>query len=431
MLRVSVFRNIAPAAWAAAPDLLLSSAQVSDARRQATGGGIAISAADCHDRLVARDTDLEEAQRRLKEQRKEAQRSENPTVHAELALMLNNLGAELWERGRIGEALTPTDEAISIWRGLLPASPKRWQSQLARTLRNRGQFLAELDRREEAVAALRESVAMFWLAALADKSEFGALAHAFGKLIAAVGGGVSGYSPLDAMRDQCEFYAELAKLNPTLIEPHVARVVSSRASAVARLGHHDEAVRLAEVSVETFRRCAARIDAHREILGAFEQIGGLPSEAERRVAAERLVQRHPALGSVDSLLRVNPRVVSPEQVAAVEGGMASALCLLAEELAQLGRYAQALRSAEESAQIAGRLIDSQEGDFRPLLDQAKERLTAIRAASARQAAAVSQDDNFADVAALVAAGKTIEAIKRYRELTGASLAEAEAIIGSM
>jgi ribosomal protein L7/L12 len=53
------------------------------------------------------------------------------------------------------------------------------------------------------------------------------------------------------------------------------------------------------------------------------------------------------------------------------------------------------------------------------------------AALAARLATVSRDDIPADVIGLVAAGKKIRAIKRYRELTGAGLREAKVIIDSL
>ena len=44
---------------------------------------------------------------------------------------------------------------------------------------------------------------------------------------------------------------------------------------------------------------------------------------------------------------------------------------------------------------------------------------------------LSRDDIPADVIGLVAAGKKIHAIKRYRELTGTDLREAKAVIDGL
>jgi hypothetical protein len=54
-----------------------------------------------------------------------------------------------------------------------------------------------------------------------------------------------------------------------------------------------------------------------------------------------------------------------------------------------------------------------------------------RAALAARLAAPSRDDIPADVIALLAAGKKIQAIKRYRELTGTDLREAKTAIDSL
>jgi ribosomal protein L7/L12 len=54
-----------------------------------------------------------------------------------------------------------------------------------------------------------------------------------------------------------------------------------------------------------------------------------------------------------------------------------------------------------------------------------------REALAAGLAAVSRDDVAAEVIGLAVTGKRIQAIKRYRELTGASIREAKAVIDSI
>jgi ribosomal protein L7/L12 len=54
-----------------------------------------------------------------------------------------------------------------------------------------------------------------------------------------------------------------------------------------------------------------------------------------------------------------------------------------------------------------------------------------RAALAARLATLSRDDVPADVIGLFAAGKKIQAIKRYREPTGADLREAKAVIDGL
>jgi ribosomal protein L7/L12 len=59
--------------------------------------------------------------------------------------------------------------------------------------------------------------------------------------------------------------------------------------------------------------------------------------------------------------------------------------------------------------------------------QRREERTALTA----RVAALSRDDVPADVIELVAAGKKIHAVKRYRDLTGTDLREAKAVIDSL
>jgi hypothetical protein len=61
----------------------------------------------------------------------------------------------------------------------------------------------------------------------------------------------------------------------------------------------------------------------------------------------------------------------------------------------------------------------------------RQRQHSERVALAARLATLSRDDIPADVIGLVAAGQKIHAIKRYRELTGASLREAKAVIDGL
>jgi ribosomal protein L7/L12 len=61
----------------------------------------------------------------------------------------------------------------------------------------------------------------------------------------------------------------------------------------------------------------------------------------------------------------------------------------------------------------------------------RQRQRREQAALTARLATLSRDDIPADIIELVAAGKKIHAIKRYRELTGASLREAGTVIDSL
>ena len=76
----------------------------------------------------------------------------------DLASSLNNLGNRLAEAGRREEALAPTEEAVTIRRRLAQNNPDAWLPNLAASLNNLGVSLAEAGRREEALAPTEEAV---------------------------------------------------------------------------------------------------------------------------------------------------------------------------------------------------------------------------------------------------------------------------------
>ncbi len=82
-------------------------------------------------------------------------------TRAALGLALNNLGPSLGEMGRYPEALTVSEEAVSLWRGLVARQPARHTPDLARALRGLGSTLAEVGRYPEALTKYEEAVCLW------------------------------------------------------------------------------------------------------------------------------------------------------------------------------------------------------------------------------------------------------------------------------
>src|SRR5438034_873004 len=82
-------------------------------------------------------------------------------AEAELHLLtgsLNNLGTGLSGLGRREEALAAAQEAVAICRRLAAARPDAFLPDLAMSLNNLGAGLGNLGRRDEAVATAQEAV---------------------------------------------------------------------------------------------------------------------------------------------------------------------------------------------------------------------------------------------------------------------------------
>jgi tetratricopeptide (TPR) repeat protein len=76
----------------------------------------------------------------------------------DLAGSLNNLGGDLSNLGRREEALAASQEAVAIYRRLAETRPDAFLPALAMSLNNSGAMLSNLGRREEALAASQEAV---------------------------------------------------------------------------------------------------------------------------------------------------------------------------------------------------------------------------------------------------------------------------------
>lgn len=71
------------------------------------------------------------------------------TYEPYLARTLFDLGEQLAELGRHGEALTATEQAVEIFRRLAASHPDEYETSLATALSNLGTRLAELQRQGE------------------------------------------------------------------------------------------------------------------------------------------------------------------------------------------------------------------------------------------------------------------------------------------
>ena len=80
-------------------------------------------------------------------------------VRPALAASLNNLAADLTDRGRPEEALAAIEEATGVYRELAAARPDAFRPALAASLSNLA-VVAGLGRREEALAAIQEAVSI-------------------------------------------------------------------------------------------------------------------------------------------------------------------------------------------------------------------------------------------------------------------------------
>jgi tetratricopeptide (TPR) repeat protein len=125
---------------------------------------------------------------------------------------LTSLSNWLSDLGRREEALAAIEEAVTIRRELARARPDAFLPDLAMSLNNQSVFLSELGRREEALAAIEEAVAA---------------------------------------------YRELARTRPDAFLPDLAMSLNNQSGCLSELGRREEALAAIEEAV-TIRRELAR-----------------------------------------------------------------------------------------------------------------------------------------------------------------------------
>ncbi|MFB6690065.1 tetratricopeptide repeat protein, partial [Streptomyces virginiae] len=156
----------------------------------------------------------------------------------ELAASLSNLGNRLAEEGRRAEALTASEQAVEIRRRLADRNPAAHEPDLARSLSNLGNRLSEEGRRAEALTAEQQAV---------------------------------------------EIRRRLADRNPAAYEPDLAGSLSNLGNRLAEEGRRAEALTISEQAVEIRRRLADRNPAAYEpdLAGSLSNLGNRLAEEGR------------------------------------------------------------------------------------------------------------------------------------------------------
>ncbi|MEM8602117.1 MAG: tetratricopeptide repeat protein, partial [Bacteroidota bacterium] len=93
--------------------------------------------------------------------RNKAETADDDDARSRLADALNTLGIRFSNLGRREDALTATEEAVTIRRRLAQRNPDAFEPDLAMSLNNLGIRFSNLGRREDALTATEEAVALY------------------------------------------------------------------------------------------------------------------------------------------------------------------------------------------------------------------------------------------------------------------------------
>ena len=173
----------------------------------------------------------------------------------QVAGLSNNLSNRLAGLGRREEALAAIEEAVAIRRRLVEARPEAFLPDLALSLTNLSNHLAGLGRREEALAAVEEAAAIYRRVA-EDRPEgfLPELAASLNNLSNHLGELGRREEALAAIEEAVAIRRRLAEDRPEAFLPDLAASLNNLSADLAALGRREEALAAIEEAVAIRRR---------------------------------------------------------------------------------------------------------------------------------------------------------------------------------
>jgi tetratricopeptide (TPR) repeat protein len=246
--------------------------------------------------------------------------------------------------GRREEALAAIEEAVAIRREVAAARPDAFRPDLADSLNKQAVRLSALGRREEALAAIEGAVAI-------RRELAGARPDAFRPDLA---GSLNNQSiclsdlgqreeALAAIEEAVAIYQEVAAARPDRFRPRLADSLNNRALRLSDLGRREEALTAIEEAVAIRRELAgARPDAFRPDLAT-----SLNNRAQR---LSDLGRQEEALTAIEEAVAIR-RELAGARPDAFRPDLAGSLITQSNRLSDLGRQAEALTAIEEAVAI--------------------------------------------------------------------------------
>ncbi len=177
---------------------------------------------------------------------------EDEAALVERATLAHNLGYRLSALGRREEALSATEEAVALRRTLASSRPDAFLSDLAISLNNLGGHLSALGRREEALSATEEAVALRRMLASSRPAAFlPALAESLNNLGNSLSDLGRREEALTAAEEAVVLRRTLASSRPDAFLPALAVSLNNLGNRLSGLGRREEAVSATAEAVRT------------------------------------------------------------------------------------------------------------------------------------------------------------------------------------
>jgi tetratricopeptide (TPR) repeat protein len=274
--------------------------------------------------------------------------------------LLSNLGVRLSDLGRREEALQASQEAVAIRRRLAQTRPDAFLPDLATSLNNLGTMLSDLGRREEALQASQEAVAIRKRLAQTRPDAFlpdlAASLNNLGNMLSVLG---RREDALQAAQEALDIRRRLAQDRPDAFLPDLAMSLNNLGNTLREVGRREEALQAAQEALDIRRRLAQdRPDAFLpDLATSLSNLGNRLSDLGRREEALQAAQE-----AVEIYRRL-----AQDRADAFLPDLAMSLNNLGNRLRDVGRPEDALQTAQEALDIRRRLVQARPDAFLPYL----------------------------------------------------------------
>jgi len=279
-------------------------------------------------------------------------------IEGERAHVLNNLSLRLSDLGRREEALKAIEDAVAVYRALSQALPDVFRPYLAMSLNNLSNYLSDLGRLEEGLKAVAEAVAIRRALLQAHPDAFRPdLAMSLTNLSIRLGGLGRREEAMVAVAEAVSIRRVLSQARPGAFRPDLASSLNSLSIRLSDLGRREEALEAVAEAVAIRRALAAALpDAFRpDLASSLNILSNHLSDLDRREEAlEAIVE---AVAIHRALAAALPDAFRPD--------LASSLNNLSNRLGDLDRREEALEAIEEAVAIRRALAALRPDAFRP------------------------------------------------------------------
>ncbi|KDQ10761.1 hypothetical protein BOTBODRAFT_473159 [Botryobasidium botryosum FD-172 SS1] len=293
------------------------------------------------------------------------------TLHEDIGLMdgefdsrlgdaLVDISERLSYMDRREEALLAIQEAVALYRQLANDRPAAFNPDLAMSLNNLSVRLSDLGQREDAFTADKEAVTLYRQLANDRPAAFNPdLAMSLNNLSKSLSDLGQREDALAAIREAVALYRQLANGRPAAFNPDLATSLNNLSTELSELGQREDALVAIREAVALRRQLANDRPA------AFNP-GLAMSLNTLSNGLSSLGQREDAFAAIREAVALY-RQLANDRPAAFNPDLATSLNNLSTELSELGQREEALAAIREAVALRRQLANDRPAAFNPAL----------------------------------------------------------------